>query len=184
MRRHHRPPLVPTKLQSVAVRSHARRQEGRYLLQVVQLNQDLVDLTVGKLAHYILVLVVRLLAGGGVLTAAGLVLIVLVHEVILVLGIIAANVDVAERVSKSVGRRGLEVLQKSLKCTWKSYVSEAIVQDDLRQKQRTQLGFVVHRRFPLQERHCVFQRKMSMEINLISKDDLDDEGDLQVSAKK
>lgn len=79
-------------------------------MQVIQFDKDFVNLPIGKLAHDILVLAIRLLAGGGIVVATGLVLIFVVHEVIFVVGVIAANVDVTERVGKSVGRRGLEVL--------------------------------------------------------------------------
>lgn len=89
-------------------------------MQVIQLDKNLVNLAVGKLAHYILVLVVWLLAGGGIMVATGLTLVILVHEVIFVVGIVAANVNVAQRVGECIGRRSLEVLQKGLECTWKS----------------------------------------------------------------
>lgn len=110
MRRHHRLLLVPTVLQSVAMASRASTQGRKYLLQVIQFNQDLVNLPVGKLAHYVPVLVIRLLACGGCLATPILDLVVLVHEVIFVVGIVVANVDVAERVGECFSRRSLEVL--------------------------------------------------------------------------
>lgn len=118
MRRHHRPPRFPTVLKSVAVAIRVSRQERWYLLHVVQLDEDLVKFAVGKLAHYISVLVVWLLAGGLLLAAAAFSLIVFIHKVIFVVGIISANVDVAEGVCECFGRRGLKILQEGLECTW------------------------------------------------------------------
>lgn len=79
-------------------------------MHVIQLNEDLVGFAVGKLAHYVPVLVVRLLAGGSLLAAAVLALLVLVHEVIFVVGIITTNVDVAERIGECFRRRSFEIL--------------------------------------------------------------------------
>lgn len=110
MRRHHRRLLVPTALQLVAVASRAITHGQCYLLQVIKLDQDLVNLPVGELAHDFLVLVIWLLACDGCLAAAIFDLVVLVHKIIFVVGIIAANVDVAERVGKCFSRRSLEVL--------------------------------------------------------------------------
>lgn len=88
----------------------ANRQEGPYLCDVIKLNKDVVDLTVGELAHHVPVLVIWFFLVGPLLTAALLLLAVLVHEVVLIVDIILANVNVAEGVGDGLGGRRLKVL--------------------------------------------------------------------------
>lgn len=72
-----------------------RASRPSYLRDVIKLDEDLINLAISKLAHHVLVLVIGLFAIRVFLSAALFLLVVIVHEVILVVEIIFADVDVA-----------------------------------------------------------------------------------------
>lgn len=99
----------------------SRRRAGQYsglsmayLRDIVEFDDDLINLSVGKTAHQVLVFVVRLLFGGSVLAAALLLPTIIVHEVVLVIEVIFANVDVAKGMGDGLCRGGLEFLEEAL----------------------------------------------------------------------
>lgn len=89
-----------------------------YLRDIVEFDKNLVNLAIGELAHHLLVFMIWLFAICIILTAALFFLIVVVHEVVLVVEIIFANIDVAKGVCNSVSRRGFEILQERLESSW------------------------------------------------------------------
>lgn len=93
-------------------------KRGSYLCDIVEVDQDLVNLAIGELAHHVSIFVVGLLLIGAFLTTALLLPIVLVHKVVFVAEIILANVDVAEGVGDTLCGGSLEILQEGLEGSW------------------------------------------------------------------
>lgn len=82
----------------------ARDQRSSYLRNIVELDKNLINLAISELAHYISVLVVGLFAIRIFLVAALFFLVVIVHEVIFVVKIIFADVDIAKGVCDRISR--------------------------------------------------------------------------------
>ena len=98
------------------VRSGKKRT---HRLQVIQLNNDFVNLPVGKLLEHLLVFVLGSFPPGLLLLTSLLGTLILIHKVIVIAQIVLINIDVSQRSGDGLLGRRLEILEKALKrsCT-------------------------------------------------------------------